>query len=69
MIKRIDQKANARTRVLTDDEIRAVRTKLDADPGEAADAVWLRLVLGQRAEETAGDAVVRARPRGADVVP
>ena len=52
MIKR--HKVKARTRVLNDTEIRTLREQLDAVPGEAADAIWLRLLLGQRAEETSG---------------
>ncbi len=41
-------------RVLTDDELRALWTGLDAHPGRAADALRLRLLLGQRGEEIAG---------------
>jgi integrase len=42
-----------RDRVLTDDELRALWTGLDAQPGAASDAVRLRLLLGQRGAETA----------------
>lgn len=52
MIKRFGE--NASTRVLTDDEIRELWTGLDAYPGAAADAIRLRLLLGQRGAETAG---------------
>jgi integrase len=52
MIKRFDEQA--RTRVLSDDELRALWAGLDAQPGAASDAVRLRLLLGQRGEETAG---------------
>jgi integrase len=47
-------KEKARTRVLTEDEIRALYAALQYRPSEAADVIWLRLVLGQRGEETAG---------------
>jgi integrase len=47
-------KEKARTRVLTEEEIRALYTALHYRPSEAADVIWLRLVLGQRGEETAG---------------
>ena len=43
-----------RERVLTDDEIRALHAELVARPSEAADVVWLRLLLGQRGGETEG---------------
>lgn len=43
-----------RERVLTDQELRTLWTGLDAQPGAASDAVRLRLLLGQRGEETAG---------------
>jgi integrase len=52
MIKRFDERAS--TRVLSDDELRALWKGLDAHPGAASDAVRLRLLLGQRGEETAG---------------
>lgn len=52
LIKRF--KETARTRTLSEDEIRALWTALQYRPGEAADAIWLRLVLGQRGGETAG---------------
>ncbi len=52
MVKRFNEAP--RTRVLTDDEIRALSIGLDARPGAAADAIRLRLLLGQRGEETAG---------------
>jgi integrase len=45
---------NARERVLTEDEIRRLYAELTERPSEAADVVWLRLVLGQRGGETAG---------------
>ena len=45
---------NARDRVLTDVELRALCTGLDAQPGAAADAMRLRVLLGQRGGETAG---------------
>ena len=40
--------------MLTDDELRALWTGLDASPGRAADALRLRLLLGQRGEEVVG---------------
>jgi integrase len=43
-----------RLRVLSDDELRALWTGLDTHPGAAADAIRLRLLLGQRGDETAG---------------
>lgn len=52
MIKRF--KETASTRVLTDDELRALWTGLNARKGEASDAIRLRLLLGQRGAETAG---------------
>ena len=52
MIKRFGEQA--RDRVLTDDEIRNLWAGLDAHPGGASDALRLRLLLGQRGEETAG---------------
>jgi integrase len=52
MIKRY--KGTPRTRVLTEKEIRALHAELEERPSDAADVVWLRLLLGQRAEETAG---------------
>ncbi len=52
MIKRF--KETASTRTLTDEEIRHLWRGLDAQPGASADAVRLRLLLGQRGEETAG---------------
>jgi integrase len=50
--RRFDE--NARTRTLSEAEIRTLYAELQARPGEAADATWLRLILGQRGEETAG---------------
>lgn len=47
-------KEQPHTRVLSDDELRALWAGLDAQPGAAADAIRLRLLLGQRGEETAG---------------
>jgi integrase len=41
-------------RVLSDDELRALWAALDARPGRAADALRLRLLLGQRGEEVIG---------------
>lgn len=52
IIKRF--KERPRTRVLTDAEVRTLWAGLDARPGAAADALRLRLLLGQRGEETAG---------------
>jgi len=54
MFKLADEKNRGRTRTLTDDEIRTLRAELDLIPSEAADAMRLRLILGQRAEETNG---------------
>lgn len=50
MIKRA--KERPRERVLTDDELRALCKRLDAEPGAASDALRLRLLLGQRGAET-----------------
>jgi integrase len=47
-------KEHARTRVLSEEEIRALHAALAYRPSEAADVIWLRLLLGQRGEETAG---------------
>lgn len=52
VIKRF--KEQPRDRVLTDDELRALWTGLNAQPGAASDATRLRLLLGQRGGETAG---------------
>ncbi len=52
MIKRFSETAGTRT--LTDDEIRALLEGLDTMPGSAADAIALRLLLGQRGGETVG---------------
>ena len=52
MIKRA--KEQARERTLSDDEIRELWKGLDQRPGPAADAVKLRLLLGQRGDETFG---------------
>jgi integrase len=52
MIKRFTEQPRMRT--LTDDEIRALSEGLAAQPGPAADALWLRLRLGQRGGEVAG---------------
>jgi len=41
-------------RTLTDDEIRALWSGLDAHPGAAADAIRMRLLTGQRGGEVAG---------------
>ena len=49
MIKRVAERPRERT--LSDDEIRQLWTGLDAHPGAAADAVRLRLLLGQRGGE------------------
>jgi integrase len=52
MIKRFKEQPS--DRVLTDDELRALWAGLDASPGRAADALRLRLLLGQRGEEVVG---------------
>ena len=52
VIKRFEETAS--TRVLSDDELRALWKGLKARPGAAADAMKLRLLLGQRGGETAG---------------
>lgn len=52
MIKRFSEAP--RTRTLSDGELRALWEGLDAHPGAAADAIRLRLLLGQRGGETAG---------------
>lgn len=52
MIKRFTEAPSTRT--LTDDEIRALSDGLEAQPGAAGDALWLRLRLGQRGGEVAG---------------
>lgn len=52
LIKRFTE--TPRDRVLTDDELRALWSGLDAQPGPASDVVRLRLRLGQRGGETAG---------------
>jgi len=52
VIKRFAE--HARTRVLSDDELRVLWKGLDAHPGAAADALRLRLLLGQRGGETTG---------------
>lgn len=52
MIKRFSEEAS--TRVLSDDEIRALWSGLGQHPGAGADAIRLRLLLGQRGAETAG---------------
>ncbi len=52
MIKRFAETASTRT--LTDDEIRALWAGLERQPGGASDAIRLRLLLGQRGDETAG---------------
>lgn len=48
MLKRFGE--TPRERVLTDDELRALWTGLDAHPGAASDALRLRLLSGQRGE-------------------
>ena len=50
IIKRFDE--TPREVTLTDDQIRALWSGLDAHPGAAADAIKLRLLLGQRGEQT-----------------
>jgi integrase len=50
IIKRFSEQP--RERVLTDAELRTLWKGLDAQPGEASDAIRLRLLLGQRGEET-----------------
>jgi integrase len=52
LIKRVLETPGRRK--LTDTEIRALWAGLTARPGAAADAMKLRLLLGQRGEETAG---------------
>lgn len=52
MIKRFQEQPT--DRVLTDDELRALWAGLEARPGAAADAVKLRLLLGQRGGEVIG---------------
>lgn len=52
LIKRFNEVP--RDRVLTDDELRQLWTGLDAQRGTAADAMRLRILLGQRGKETAG---------------
>jgi integrase len=52
MEKRFTERAA--DRVLTDAELRALWTGLDAHPDRAADALRLRLLLGQRGDEIAG---------------
>jgi len=52
MEKRFSEKPG--TRALTDAELKALWIALDAYPGRAADALRLRLLLGQRGEEIAG---------------
>jgi integrase len=50
LIKRFTERP--RDKVLTDAELRALWAGLDAHPGAAADAVRVRLLLGQRGKET-----------------
>ena len=52
MIKRFREQPS--DRVLTDEELRTLWKGLDAHPGRAADALRLRLLLGQRGEEING---------------
>ena len=52
MIKRFHERPS--DRVLSDDELRALWSGLEARPGRAADAMRLRLLLGQRGEEVMG---------------
>ena len=52
MIRRVKERPGDRK--LTEDEIRDLWTGLDAHPGPAADAVRLRLLLGQRGAEING---------------
>ncbi|HEY2153088.1 MAG TPA: site-specific integrase [Vicinamibacterales bacterium] len=52
MIKRFREQPS--DRILTNDELRALWAGLDAHPGRAADAVRLRLLLGQRGAEVMG---------------
>jgi integrase len=52
MIKRFKEQPSER--VLTDDELRALWTTLDAHLGAPADAIRLRLLLGQRGGEVMG---------------
>src|SRR6185295_4259945 len=44
----------ARERVLSDDEIRTLWTKLERTPTPASEVIRLRLLLGQRGQETIG---------------
>ena len=53
MLKRFQERPSSE-RVLTDDELRALWAGLDARPGPAADAMRLRLLLGQRGGEVIG---------------
>ena len=52
MMKRFQEQAS--DRVLSDDEIRVLWKGLTACPGRAADAIRLRLLLGQRGQEVIG---------------
>ncbi len=52
MMKRFQEHAS--DRVLSDDELRALCAGLDERPGRAADAIRLRLLLGQRGDEILG---------------
>jgi integrase len=52
MLKRFQERPS--DRVLTDEELRALWAGLDARPGPAADAMRLRLLLGQRGGEVMG---------------
>jgi len=52
MIKRFKEQPS--DRVLTDEELKALWKGLDGRPGRAADALRLRLLLGQRGEEING---------------
>src|SRR5581483_6583600 len=52
MIKRFQERPS--DRVLTDTELRELWAGLDARPGSAADALRLRLLLGQRGAEVIG---------------
>jgi integrase len=52
MIKRFQERPS--DRVLADTELKALWKALDAQPGAAADAMRLRLLLGQRGQEVMG---------------
>ena len=61
MIKRFEERPS--DRVLTDDELRMLWTGLDARPGRAADALRLRLLLGQRGRRSTACSGARSTSR------